>query len=190
MENMGGDGMNNNMDMDDHDHGDGHNHGGDDSMSTPFCVGSGVTMSMFGLGASFNNPDRECVNLIFSEWTLDSEGKFAAGMIGVFFLSILTEAITFGQRALYHKLQPGQQRHMIMTSMYTCQVLLGFVLMLIVMSYSIELLFSVVAGLAAGYVAFVDDESGKPKSFDSCHKNHESASCEASNEPEIEPSKV
>lgn len=114
-------------------------------------------------------------------------------MIGVFFLSILTELVTLGQRSLYQKLEPGQSRHLIMSSLYAFQVLLGFLLMLVVMSYSIELIFSVVVGLAAGYVMLVDDASGKPKSFDGCHRSHEKASSSVSHlsdDLELKESKV
>lgn len=62
MMDMEGDGNMDSMDGNNHE---GHNHG-DGSMSTPFCVGSGVAMSMFGLGASFNNVGFYCLNLFWA----------------------------------------------------------------------------------------------------------------------------
>ena len=66
------------MDMDDDDSSD------DDS----FCSGGGMTMNMDGMGISFSNSDRSCLNLIFESWTLDTNGKFVLAMFGVVLLGM------------------------------------------------------------------------------------------------------
>jgi hypothetical protein len=46
-------------------------------------------------------------------------------------------------------------RHLLLTAIYACQAVLGYIIMLITMAYSVELLASVIAGLMAGNLLFM-----------------------------------
>lgn len=142
--------------MNDHDH---HSHGGDSQ--NYFCQpmdGNGMSMYMSGLKSSFMNPDAPCLNLLFPSYTLDSEFKFLAGMILVSGLGLLLEALPHWRRKYIARLERVEGNEdkvqLVSSALHGCQALLGYLLMLVAMTYSIELLFSAVLGLSIGYYLF------------------------------------
>jgi hypothetical protein len=48
-----------------------------------------------------------------------------------------------------------RKKHLLLTLIYACQAILGYIIMLITMAYSVELLASVIAGLVAGNLLFM-----------------------------------
>ena len=63
--------MNMNMNMDDDDN--------DDGMY--FCKGMSMTMSMGGFqSALFSGERADCITFLFTNWKLDSSGKFVGAM--------------------------------------------------------------------------------------------------------------
>lgn len=139
--------------------------------STPFCIAGGSShsahlgggmeggMIMYMDGFRFSlSGNQPCLNLYFPGWTLDTYGKFIAAMIGMFLLAFLTEAISKARFACSSKptLQGGRRRTSL-TALHATQALVGYILMLATMTFSVELLLSVVAGLGVGYATFYDD---------------------------------
>jgi len=102
--------------------------------------------------------ESDCINLLFKSWTLDSEGKFAAAVIGTFLLAILVELLTYIRRekvaASPKLLRLPRRRRAVMGALYLTQVTFGYFLMLIAMTYSAELFIAVILGLFVGHVVF------------------------------------
>ena len=113
-----------------------------------------------------------CLNFLFRGWTLDTPTKFLAAMMVVIILGIGVEAIAavrsgdtiqylFCHRRRRHPALTPYQRVMIkMTAVgsHVLQAGCGYVLMLAAMSYSVEMLISVLFGLGVGYAACFEQE--------------------------------
>ncbi|GAX20447.1 hypothetical protein FisN_22Hh013 [Fistulifera solaris] len=138
--------------------------GGSNSTSVPFCQSSMGNMIMYMDGFRFSLRGRQpCLNLLFPEWTLDTSTKFYIAMMGVFFLAVSVEGFSklrhrVVRAARLHALQ-GQDAKALwlrssVTVLHGTQALLGYTLMLVTMTFSIELLLCVVVGLAVGYAIF------------------------------------
>ena len=63
-----------------------------------------------------------CVNLLFKEWTLDTEVKYAFTCIGVFLLGILMQYLIKAHTLIRH----AQYRQVIAVAVYDIQVVLGY----------------------------------------------------------------
>lgn len=96
------------------------------------------------------------MNLYFENWTLDSRGKFLFAMAAIMALSILTEFIS-KLRFYLQKSLHGKKRRIGITLLHGMQALVGYVLMLATMTFSVELFLSVIVGLGVGYAIFYDD---------------------------------
>jgi hypothetical protein len=135
-----------------------------------FC--SGFRASLKG-----NQP---CLNLFFPGWTLDTRGKFAAAMIGIVLLGIFVEGVSKIRhstvKAAKRANRSGEQKswnpHFLRASislLHGGQALAGYILMLATMTFSVELLFSAITGLALGYAVFFQTEEHHLSNFDSGH---------------------
>ena len=140
----------------------------------PGMSGGGMIMYMDGFRFSLlggTNKNQPCLNLLVPGWTLDSYWKFGFAAVGVFALAVLVE----GFSKLRHKVvraakeQRRRQRQsssprsfyrhpallrLAVTSLHGLQALLGYILMLVAMTFSLELLLCVCCGLAVGYAVF------------------------------------
>lgn len=120
-----------------------------------------MTMFMEGFTSSLRSrwwrapttPVREdkpmCLNLFFTGWTLDTEGKFVGACVGVLLLGILAEAFS-ALRRLRARRSGSFERAVL----YGGQLALGYFLMLAIMSYSVELFASAVVGVVLGHWLF------------------------------------
>jgi hypothetical protein len=152
---------------------DGHNHGRslsnmDDMKENKFCTGNGMSMNMEGYSLSFGNT-RPCLNLWFSNWTLDTEWKFTLAILGVICLGICVEGSSVVRRKVHASLRPGSSRKWVMAGFYGLQATIGYALMMVAMTFSLELLLSAICGLVLGYGFFTNDESSCIKNFDQLH---------------------
>jgi hypothetical protein len=118
-------------------------------------------MWMAGFQALGNDSSKPCVALLFEEWELNSKAKFALGCLGTFFLGVLVEGIVAGRRHIraWNSRRPltkaqGVGLRVGMVGVYAVQVTLGYMLMLIAMTYEVELFLMVVLGLTAGHGVF------------------------------------
>jgi hypothetical protein len=102
-----------------------------------------------------------CINLYFPGWTLNTHGKLIAAMVGVLVLAMMTEAIS----KLRHKLSvkarnvaTGQSERkklvVVQTLLHGVHAFVGYIVMLAVMTFSLELGICVISGLTLGYLTF------------------------------------
>eukprot|EP00977_Amphora_coffeiformis_P024114 scaffold15089_cov168-Amphora_coffeaeformis.AAC.6 len=103
-------------------------------------------------------------------WTLDSRQKFYAAMAGVFFLAIFVEGLSNLRYRIVHSVKLAHRRRddvapkstqmlrLVVTLMHGLQGLVGYMLMLAIMTFSVELLLAAVLGLAIGYGIFFQYE--------------------------------
>ena len=129
-----------------------------------------MTMYMDGFHWSllFNRPPNAiCLNYFVSTWRIQHPSEFRGCLIYTFFLAILLEALSSVRNICVQYLQHRQERsrrrqwllkatqHVIATILYALQTILGYLLMLIAMSYSIELFLSIIFGLIIGNILCV-----------------------------------
>jgi copper transporter 1 len=144
-----------------------------------FCAGEGTDMNMDGFTSIWNEKPA-CINFLFKTWTMDNEAKFAFGCIGAFAMAVLIEFLGWLRRFTFlyfaspkpgtkdrQPLQPGtkdrqplqppdnrKRRQLVLIALFGLQVLLGYWLMLLAMTYQVELFICVVAGLVVGHFLF------------------------------------
>jgi hypothetical protein len=92
---------------------------------------------------------------------LDEEGKFKGAMVYSFLLGLLTQGLTVLRVLVSLHVKKRELKKYLRVAIYVCQVFMGYIIMLITMTYSVELLLSVVVGVASGYFFF---HKGQPRS--------------------------
>ena len=116
----------------------------------------------------------ECVNLLFPDWILDSPWKLLVGCLGTVFFAMLLQVIVRvrtdvlrGRCKTWPLLgaalldsMPILFRRLLSTFLLACQLCLGYLLMLVTMTYNAELFCSVVVGLVIGHAVFAKDPCG------------------------------
>jgi hypothetical protein len=112
-----------------------------------------------------------CLNFYFSSWKLDTIHKFIAAMLCVFIMAIITEGIARLKYDISHTAKKrSTRRHRrlasannndnenklwyIQTFLQGMNALFAYILMLVIMTYSLELLCCVIIGLMVGYFVF------------------------------------
>ena len=125
---------------------------------------------MYMEGFKFTLANSEpCLNLFFADWTLDSPRKFYAAMVGCFFLAIFVEGLSALRYRIVHSVKLAHRRgdqqqsstqglRLVVSIFHGLQGLVGYLLMLAIMTFSVELLLSVAVGLAVGYGVFFQYE--------------------------------
>jgi len=128
---------------------------------TGFCYGVGTDMYMDGFTSYVNNDETPlCLNLLFTDWTLNTKTKFTFACIGIILLGIFTELLGLLRRLIDTFIRQGglgkykRAGPLIMSTLYGTQVLLGYFLMLTAMTYQVELFVCVLLGLVMGHAAF------------------------------------
>jgi len=125
--------------------------------TSDFCLGA-TDMLMQGFQSTKNqeNSTNLCIILFARKWTLSSTGKFAAGCVGVFFLGFLIEAIIALRRFILGKISLSNRLlHILVTGiLYSVNLSLGYLAMLVAMTYSVELFICVILGLSIGNIIF------------------------------------
>ncbi len=129
-----------------------------DTDSNDYCSGNGVSMFMDGFHAigTERKGSTACVNILFKEWTLDNETKFAFGCLGVLLLGIFIQFLTKLRFDVNkkNKKSPSVNGNVVELSLYSTQVVLSYFAMLIAMTYSVELFVMVCVGLIIGFAIF------------------------------------
>jgi hypothetical protein len=130
-----------------------------------FCHGMYMTMFMDGfqwsLGRPKDKPSR-CLAYFVSSWRLSEKGKFVGAMMFSFLFALMTEGLS-GCRGLVVRNCHGRRlRKSLLTLIYALQSTAGYLLMFAAMSYSKELLLSVVVGLMVGNRLFMRYDDFKP----------------------------
>lgn len=124
--------------------------------NSDFCYGSGVTMYMDGFYSTLQEEkgDTACVNLFFTEWTLDNGTKYALGCMGIFLVGMFVEFLTFCRKKIVKSFPWSIGRDVVMVVLHGTQVFFGYLLMLAAMTYNVELFVMVLLGVMAGYACF------------------------------------
>lgn len=115
-----------------------------------YCYG-GTSMYMDGFHWIH---DTTCVIYLFPGWVLSSRGRFIAACFGTLLFGIMVEAVISKRRSAMSKLEPGRNRLMATAAFYGLQLTMGYLIMLVVMTYSLPLFFCCVLGLVGGHVLF------------------------------------
>lgn len=140
-----------------------------------YCWGSGVTMYMSGFKAisSSKKGHTECINLFFDTWTLDNDSVFAGACIGVFLLGLVIESLVMARRLIFAKMEKTLQRDVLMVLLHGVNVVLSYFVMLVAMTYNVELFCMAVSGLTVGFMLFNLAEPPRHKTDPCCSLGHE-----------------
>lgn len=142
----------------------------DTDYSSGYCRGEGTTMFMQGFISIVEKGDgkTDCVNLLFPQWTLDSELKYAFACIGVFGMSMLIQFLAKLRVDINKKYPNTIYRKLAHTILYGMHVILGYFAMLVAMTYSVELFCMICCGLIVGFAVFHSDDPLAHKTSDPC----------------------
>lgn len=149
-----------------------------------FCEG-GMDMLMGGFetaGGSTQESRKTCVILFFKSWKLNSAGKFAAACLGVFVLGLGIEVLIWLRRKIVSRKRlmlnlPIPARKLIVISLFGANLVLGYLAMLVAMTYSVELFICVVVGIIVGH-AVLNSSTPVGETIDPCcasQNNHDSS---------------
>jgi hypothetical protein len=128
-----------------------------ESNQEPFCYG-GTSMYMDG----FHWKDSVCIIYLFPAWILNSPGKFAAAALGSLFVGGLLEWIIMRRRTILSVMSPGRSRLFVAAAYYGAQLSLGYLAMLVAMTYSWPLFICIILGIVSGHVLFNAKDSVFP----------------------------
>ena len=133
----------------------------DDDLKSDFCNGA-TDMYMSGFEAAGTDRRNPCVILFISSWTLDTRLKFVVACFGVAFMGFLIELLVCIRRRLTSRkrlspylLAPRPSiRQWTSILLFGFNLFLGYLAMLVAMTYSIELFMCVIIGLMVGHACF------------------------------------
>lgn len=130
--------------------------GEDKSSEMSFCKQGMMPMSMFmkGFKSVLSKDMLPCISYFVQSWVLDDAGKFKGAMIYSFLLGLLTQGLIVFRVIVSSKAEQRRLKKYLLVSIYVLQVLMGYILMFLAMTYSVELLLSTVVGVAFGYYLF------------------------------------
>jgi hypothetical protein len=120
-----------------------------------FCYGDGSSMDMLGFEGIAISPtgSTPCVNLLFPDWTLDTSVKFGFACFGVVLFGIFIQFLTKHRREIA-KRKKTWKVGVYTLWIYSVQIVSSYLIMLITMTYNVELFVCVCLGLIIGYGIF------------------------------------
>jgi Ctr copper transporter family len=140
------------------------------SNGTSFCRNDGMNMAMYMDGwhwSTTSSSSLDCLSYLVPSWHLDTRWKFHGALLYTFGLAVLLSAVSSvrvgvvaSNSTVANDTSPRNDAAnkssslLLLLFLYAMQALLGYALMLVVMTYSIELLLAVIAGLVTGHVAW------------------------------------
>ena len=103
--------------------------------------------------------ENQCIMLFFEAFTLDSPLKFGFGCVFVFLLGLVIEVLIAFRRSLTQRATAGPDGltlawQLAILAVFALSLVLGYLAMLVAMTYSVELFLCVVAGLVVGHGVF------------------------------------
>jgi hypothetical protein len=136
--------------------------------SADFCSGGGTDMFMDGYQFVLTG-NAQCLNFLLPSFTLDSGVKFSLALALSFVMGFGVEALASYRRNVFRRArETGKNSKGLLTLLHGAQALIGYILMCLAMSYSIEVLISVVFGLMAGHWSFNAGDAFSEKSDPCC----------------------
>ncbi len=112
-----------------------------------YCYGS-TAMYMQG----FEWEGTTCVVFLFAPWVISTRAAMVGACIGTILLAILTEIVTRHRRSLLNRITTSRVKVFASAFLYSIQVTMGYVVMLLIMTYSGPLVLSVILGLSIGHI--------------------------------------
>jgi F0F1-type ATP synthase assembly protein I len=175
-----------------------HSHTPDDNAvngTTHFCQkmssgGGGMSMYMTGFHFSLWQTNAPCLNFLWPTWTLDSQWKFYTAMILTMGLGILVEVLPIWKMKFLRHItertpaahdqqhqhsKKEQMQILLLSTIHGIQALLGYILMLVAMTYSVELIMSVLTGISLGFYMCFKVKKRLGSSSSSSHRLQESS---------------
>lgn len=136
-----------------------------------YCNG-GMDMLMSGFETSKGSMQKTCVILFFKAWTLNTQLKFAMACIGVFLMGVMIEFLIYARRRItsnrrFKLVLHRHTRRLVVVCLFGSNLILGYLAMLVAMTYSVELFACVVLGLIVGHL-FFNTNSTIGESIDPC----------------------
>ena len=139
-----------------------------------FCQ-SASAMSHYGFHEPTDfNPALEfqCAVFLFNQvvdhavvpYALDNPTKYFFGTVGVLLMAVLAQSFVWARRRAATKIQRPALAAAAMALFYALQVLTGYFLMLISMTYQVPLFVAIILGLAIGHICFNYDPADEPAS--------------------------
>ncbi|TRY75846.1 hypothetical protein TCAL_04958 [Tigriopus californicus] len=128
--------------------------------SGAFCRGK---TDMLMLGFEVSGRGGFCIILFFDAWTLDTRLKFALGCVGVALMGIAIELLIMVRRRIQKRDAPFQGinktlKKILLIVGFGVNLIVGYLAMLVVMTYSVELFLSVCLGMIVGHLLFNSSE--------------------------------
>jgi len=121
-----------------------------DNVEEKYCYG-GTSMYMDGFHWIH---DTTCVIYLFPSLVLSSQARFIGACFGTILFGMMVEAIIFRRRKSIVNFEPGMSRLLASAGFYALQLTMGYLVMLVVMTYSIPLFVCCISGLVLGHVIF------------------------------------
>jgi len=119
-----------------------------------------TTMFMDGFSLNGGGSNAPCVALLFKTWTLHTPALMALGFFATLIMGTSIEALAALRRRLQspgfcncHSIPPPKSR-VYCVLLYTVQVTIGYLLMLVSMTYHFVLFSAVIVGLVIGHIVF------------------------------------
>jgi len=119
----------------------------DDDAPLKYCYG-GTSMYMDGFHWVH---DTTCIIYLFPGWVLSSRVKLIIASLGTILASMFLEYIIFQRRVYHSRISEGYKRLMTTTLLYGLQLSMGYLLMLVIMTYSGVLFLCTILGLMLGH---------------------------------------
>ncbi|CAD7961879.1 unnamed protein product [Amoebophrya sp. A25] len=120
--------------------------------AVPFCRGA-TDMHMMGFKSIFSSEVAECMMLFHQSLLLDSWWKFLLGFLFIVSFGIATEFVVSVRRNADPDLRTFKGKAY-KVSLFAGNMFIGYLVMLITMTYSVELFLAVIIGLGIGHFAF------------------------------------
>ncbi|GMH68339.1 hypothetical protein TrST_g1651 [Triparma strigata] len=154
------------------------------SSSADFCSGDGTDMFMDGYQFALTG-NSQCLNFLVPSFTLNSGMKFSLALVLSFALGVGVEALATFRRSVFRTSRlKGTNSRKLLTVLHGSQALLGYLLMCLAMSYSVEVLGSVVVGLMTGHWFFNGADAFSEKSDPCCADDFDYESIAADDDEE------
>ena len=114
-----------------------------------WCYGS-TSMYMDG----FHWTSTVCIIYLFPSWILSTPGKVVGASFGTLLFGVALEKTIHYRRLVVTSMKAGHSRLAASAMLYAFQLSMGYLLMLVIMTYSGPLFVCVVLGLVGGHVMF------------------------------------
>ena len=124
-----------------------------------YCNANVPSLSMrmdgFLAGADWREP---CVLYLFNSWAIETQAQMTAAVFGTILLGVILHAITFTRMYMRKRLAGHVRwlRYCVEFLLHLSAMVCAYFLMLVAMSYQVELFMGVVVGLSIGHVAFMN----------------------------------